>query len=101
VEPRLVEFMGRSGYDLGDRKPRRLDTDPESLIGVHVIVGLEADTRKHVPELPFRTVLLEWSLAGGAPGAEGLTDGKLTNDYQELVAKICDLMETLRGEVTA
>ena len=45
--------------------------------------------RKHLRKIPFHTTVLNWKLSGsGDPEAV----------YQELVHRLSDLMETLRGE---
>jgi protein-tyrosine-phosphatase len=97
----LVEFMARSGYDLASRAPRKLEATWEDLRRVHVIVSLESGAYKRIPELPFRTVLVEWPMSRQAVGAEEPSEESLEATYKDLVAKICDLMETLRGKVTS
>ena len=54
-----------------------------------IVVDLGGRLRKHLRKIPFHTTVLNWKLSGsGDPEAV----------YQELVHRLSDLMETLRGE---
>ncbi|MGH2569839.1 MAG: hypothetical protein ACRDGR_01350, partial [bacterium] len=98
---RFVAFMARSGYDVARRAPRKLQATYEDLKHTHVIVSLESGAYRQITELPFRTVLVEWPAARRARGTEEPTDEALEATYKDLVEKIDDLMETLRGKVTS
>ena len=60
--------------------------------GFDVVVGLDAETHKHLEETPFHTAVLEWKL-----DTEGGEEAALDAGFRSLVLQIRSLMETLRG----
>jgi phosphate transport system protein len=89
VDPAYVAYAGASGLDLSEAWPRPLASILGHLTAYEIVIVLAADARKHLPKIPFHTVLLEWDLTGAAtPEAV----------FKELVPRISELMEKLRGE---
>ena len=90
----LVNLAADMGLDLDP--PSKLTTSRDALARHHVIVGLAPGTRARLPELPYQTALLEWSLPS-LDGAESVRLG-LQQIMQDLSNRITELMITLRGE---
>jgi phosphate transport system protein len=99
LDPDFVAFMARHGHDISGVRPKKLDPGYEALRDYHVIVALECGAEERIPELPYATVLLDWSEEIQAVGRKGeLEDNHREQIYKLLAPKIRDLMETLRGE---
>jgi phosphate transport system protein len=95
----LAEFMERHGHDVRGVVPRKVEAAFESLQRFDVVVALSPGARERIPELPYSTVLVDWSGEVAASGPEGTPDeGHREDLYKRLAAKIRDLMETLCGE---
>ncbi len=77
------------GLDLDEYEPNLLRPVRDVLDDYHVIVGVGADARPHIPELPFHTVLLHWELAPAESATAALP---------EIRERVRGLMRTLRGE---
>jgi hypothetical protein len=65
-----------------------------------VIVSLEGPVRKYVESVPFRTIALEWQVPSRPAEKAGDEDARARFEeiYQDIAARIRDLMETLRGD---
>lgn len=102
LDPGLVEFMDRHGHDIRGIVPRELDPGYEALRHVDVLVALAPGPRDHLPQVPFGTVLLDWSGEVAAAGPVGSFEDEHREDlYKRLAARIRDLAETLHGEHAA
>ncbi len=98
VVPSVRAFLERHGHDLRGVQPRLFDASFDALEEHHVVVALEEGLLPHVPNLPFHTTIVPWSvLPEGDRGAELPGEEWLATLYRELSARIADLMETLRG----
>lgn len=97
--PALEVFMDANGLDGGRLRPKALDYTAEELAGFHVVIGLDQGGRAHIPQIPFHTVFLDWSLG---PPPQGLDAERLRafleEAYRTLTVRIRGLIETLRGE---
>jgi len=101
LAPELTSHADQLGLDLSEITPRQLPDKPGFLARHHVIVLLSPHCRKHLGEIPFHTVCVEWELPS-LGDAEGQAAGQtLTAIGQQLSAEIRDLMVTLRGEDAA
>ena len=98
LDPGLAEFLDRSGIDVGNKKPSTLRPIHEEARHWNVVVGLHPDVRKHLPEIPFRTVFLEWDL-GLDPASlpKDLSEEQMDELLKNLAVRVQDLMQTLRG----
>ncbi len=95
VDPSLLGYAGEYGLDLGAARTDRLDALTSRLSDFHVVVSLGGDPSEHLPEIPYRTVILSWDVparSGASPQGPDL-DG-LRKDLQ---GRIRRLMETLQG----
>lgn len=90
LDPALAEFLNAHGYDLEGLHPSAISEQP--LVEYDVLVCLDGPVAGYVPQVPFQTVALTWSML---PGDE------LLALHQTLGAQIHDLMMTLRGEGNA
>jgi phosphate transport system protein len=93
LDPHCRAFLERHGYDLAEAQPRRLEPIRSDLAAFHVIVSLGGDLCEHMPEIPFRTVLLEWNIEAGA----GSPERAIEEAFRQVALKVRELMETLRG----
>ena len=95
----MVAFMEQHGLDLAGVRPRPLDLTHFELAEKHVIVSLHGPVRKLIPEIPFHTTGLEWSVGPlDDDRDETLSDAQFENIYRQLASQISDLMELLRGK---
>lgn len=96
--PALEVFLESKKLDGGDLAPRELDFTTEELAGFHVIVALDQKAASLIPEIPFRTVLLEWGIQPVPTDLDAQrADAWLEEASQELKENLRQLMETLRG----
>lgn len=98
LDPGLEEFLDRTGIEVGNKTPTRLRPIHEEPRHWNVVVGLHPAVREHIPELPFRTVLLEWDL-GMDPSTlpKDLSEEQMDALMKNLAVHVQDLMQTLRG----
>jgi len=61
-DPRVGLILEKSGLSVSDGGPVSLAERADDLSDYHVIIGLEPGIRDHLREIPFRTVVLDWSL---------------------------------------
>lgn len=95
LDPGMVDFMNRHGYDFTGVSPQALSLSPEGLADLHVIVSLQGPVTDYTGEVPFHTVDLEWNLAAPSPASD---DRDWQEIYQHLLLNIRQLMEALRGK---
>jgi phosphate transport system protein len=99
VAPELESLAEEFSLDLAGLGPSPLNTDREFLEKYHVIVCLSPDASRHIREVPYATVLLEWELPRLSDGSAGATlDARLREIVERLSGEIRDLMVTMRGE---
>ena len=98
IDPRAQRFLERHGLDQGHFEPRPLSPLHEDLAHYHVIVSLGGGLLPHIPEIPYHTTVLEWDVA---VDFESLDQERLEHSleaaFKDLVGRIGELMETLRG----
>jgi phosphate transport system protein len=98
VRPELIPFLESHGLPREDLRPKRI----QDLMGepkhYHVIIGLDAESREMLGELPYKTVYLNWDL-GPCPFGEGdpAAVERLETIYRQAAGRLLDLMEILRG----
>lgn len=89
IDPGYRRFAESVGLDLSTSWPTDLKTLVDQLDQFHLVVGLGADARAHLPHLPFHTTAITWNVEfGETPEAI----------YRQLTPRIRELMEQLRGE---
>ncbi|MEW6745671.1 MAG: phosphate signaling complex protein PhoU [Planctomycetota bacterium] len=99
VDPGFVAFMDRHGHDAREMRPAALDPSFEALQQFHVIVALSPGAETHIPDIPYSTVLLDWSADVAESGPVGkFEDSDREELYRRLAVRVRELMETLRGE---
>jgi phosphate transport system protein len=96
INEHVEVFMDSLGCDLSDRTPRQFDASHDMIGGFHVIVGLNLDPSRHIEEVPFHTVLLQWDVPDCPQ-----TQDEASEAYRELAHEIGELMETLHGDEAA
>lgn len=94
----MIRFMGRKGVDLAQVTPKPLNLSRQALSQLHVIVSLQGDARKYVPEIPFHTAFIDWDLGKPPQGEGDRKEARYGEIYRELAIHIAELMELLRGE---
>ena len=93
LDPALVEFMDELGMDVRHKMPSAFETPLDSVQPYHVIIALEEDVLKHITEVPFRTIVLEWLI--DIP--KGFSQEVLGDLYKMVAVRVQDLMKTLAG----
>lgn len=85
----FVDYARSRGLDLSMDVPVSFADVKGHIADYDIVVDLGGRLRKHLRKIPFHTTVLNWKLSG-SDGPEAV--------YQELVHRLSDLMETLRGE---
>lgn len=99
LAPELEGFADKLSLDITGLGPTQLKADREALEQYHVIVCLTPEACRHIPDVPYATVLLEWDLPKlSSPDAGGTLDTRLADIAKRLGAEIRELMVTMRGE---
>lgn len=99
LAPELEAVAESLSLDISGLAPKPLRADRETLEQYHVVVCLTQDASRHIPEIPYATVLLEWDLPRlSDPGVGATLDARLREIVKRLGAEIRDLMVTMRGE---
>ncbi|HSF19126.1 MAG TPA: phosphate signaling complex protein PhoU [Vicinamibacteria bacterium] len=100
LDPGFVQFMEEQGMDMQDHRPQPIDWVPEEWSSFHVLVSLEGPIERYLPEVPFRTVALEWEVppAPVAEASETERRERFEETFRLIAIEVRDLMETLRGE---
>ena len=98
LDPGLVEFMDRNGFDMRANRPSLLRPIHEEPRHWHIVVGLHHEAREHIPFLPFRTLFLDWTNTVSVDGhPEDLTERQMDEALKSVKLGVRDLMLTLRG----
>jgi len=98
LSPELTEFADSRGLDLTGVTAAALENEREALEHFHVIVCLTTDAARHIPEVPYATILLEWDLPKLADAGDESIPARLDAISKELSSHIRELMVTMRGE---
>lgn len=85
----FVAFAASKGIDLSVTVPVSFDDIRTHMDDFEFIVDLDGGVRDHIRKVPFHTTILRWPL-------EHPSDPEAV--HKELVHRLSDLMETLRGE---
>jgi len=95
--PALDRISDSLGLDISDTGPTILQemTGPSPY---HVIVLLRPDESEVLPEIPFHTIVLRWSLGPSPEGGKESFDTRLEQMARDLSVRIQELMVTLRGD---
>ena len=95
-------FLEEKGLYLDDAKTHRLQDLPDDWEANHIIVSLDGPIEKYVERIPFHTVTLQWDLPERPTMPADWPDvaSAFESIYQELVARIGALVETLYGSET-
>jgi phosphate transport system protein len=98
LDERMMAFMAQRGFEITRPKPRGL-ADIGALDDYYVIVTLNREAAEACPPLPYRTVQIAWDLPdpSRATGTPAEVDAVYTKVYEELDAKIGDLLGALLG----
>ncbi|QDV04572.1 Phosphate-specific transport system accessory protein PhoU [Planctomycetes bacterium Poly30] len=85
----FVQFADSKGIDLRVAVPVSFDDIRENFEDFDFVIDLEGGIREHIRRVPFHTTILSWPLTDSSdPSAV----------HKELVPRLNDLMEVLRGE---
>lgn len=84
-----IEFAESKGIDLRVAVPVSFSDIRDNVEEFDFVIDLEAGIREHVRKVPFHTTVLSWPLSD-------TSDPKVV--HEELVPRLGDLMEVLRGE---
>lgn len=99
VDPQCKQFLERNGYNSGHHEPQPMPTLPEQLAAFHIVIGLQPGARAQLPEIPFRTVVLEWDIGTFEAGLDGeRSQAMLESAYKKIAERMRDLMDVLRGD---
>ena len=85
----FVEFAESKGIDLRVAVPVSFDDVRDHFDEFDFVIDLEGAIRQHIRKVPYHTTVLSWKL-------DDLSDPKAV--HEELVTRMSDLMEILRGE---
>ena len=84
-----MEYAGSLGVDLSMDVPVSFSDVKGHIADYDIVIDLGGRLGKHLRKIPFHTTVLDWPLED-ADQPEAV--------YQQLVHKLGDLMEILRGE---
>jgi phosphate transport system protein len=95
VDRATVEYLADKGIDIASARPTPIDFTEHELAELHLVVSLQGPVSDYLPQLPFHTTGMEWSISEPETptGAE-----QLQAVYRELRSQISDLMHQLRGD---
>lgn len=85
----LAEFAQSKGLDMTGATPQAFEHVADGLAKFDIVVDLTGKADDRIRRVPFHTTLLVWNL-DRSRGTAGV--------YEDLVSRLGDLMETLRGE---
>jgi arsenate reductase len=99
VDSAAIEFLGRKGIETRRAASKSIQQVP-NLEHYQVIIVLDPEVKKALPELPSKLVLLEWPikdpLKSGGSAAE--LDAAYESAYRYLHEHIADLSEAILGD---
>ncbi len=92
-----VSFLESKGVDVEGLEPSAFETMRARIADYHMVVALDDGVRPRVPDVPYRTLILQWNL----PAVDALTDGSdeaaFEAAYSELTEHVRGLMDNLKG----
>lgn len=94
LAPNLKQFMEARGIDMAGALPKTIEQLPKKLSDYYVIVSLQKPVKSYMRAVPFHSIALEWELE--TPPAE-TENGRLEELYRDIVHRIGELIEKLRG----
>jgi len=99
VDPALVEFLKQKGIEMRRAASKSIDQIP-NLEHYQVIVALDPEVKKALPELPNKLVMLEWAVKDPATSAGSPADLKAAYEttYRFIHEHITDLSEAILGD---
>lgn len=98
LDPAVVGFMEKHGFDMGSISTSPLATDHKNVSKYFVVVSLQGDVKSYIPDLPFHTSALDWDV-GSPPAETGDAEApRMEELYREIVVNVRDLLETITGE---
>jgi phosphate transport system protein len=98
LAPELHALAERLSLDVSGIAPAPLDASVAALQRYDIVVCLSAEARRHIPRVPFNTVVLAWSVPTLAHGSEEELPARLQNVVRFLSSEIHHLMVMLRGD---
>jgi len=96
INPKLLEFLGSRGADIGEMQPVGLtDFTHHDISEQNVVVSLQGGVKSYIDSIPFHTTALEWDI--DTESALDSDEG-MENLYRTLALHVRDLIELLRGD---
>ena len=93
----ITQFFESKDLRVGRSEAEMLIPLYDALSDYHFIVSFAGPLRGRLEELPFQTLVLDWSAGPDSQATVQTTEG-LETTYAELVERIGDLVRTLQGE---
>ncbi|MFZ5478716.1 MAG: phosphate signaling complex protein PhoU [Myxococcota bacterium] len=98
LDPRMVAFMAKRGYDVTRPRPRTL-ADAGPLEDYYVVVTLSREAEEGCPPLPYKTVALAWDIADPSKveGTPEQVEAAYAHAHDDIQSKLGDLLAGLLG----
>lgn len=98
LNPRMVAFMARRGYEISRPRPRGL-AEAGALDDYRVVVTISREAEEGCPPVPYHTVQLFWDVPdpSHATGSDAEIEAAFEAVYRELEVKIADLIAAVLG----
>jgi phosphate transport system protein len=99
VDPQTLKFLKEKGIEVGRATSKSIQQVP-NLEHYQVVVMLEPEVKKALPELPSKMVILEWAVKdpSGIRGSPGDVQGAYDASYRLIREHITDLSEAILGD---
>ena len=95
-DPGFLQFLSGRGVDVEGTPLSIAEALERVRRHYHIIVGIGVNPSKHIEDIPFRTVVLEWDAAELNEQVSGLQGrDRLQGLYRAVAARVTGLMETL------
>lgn len=92
-----ISFLESKAVDVEGLEPSGFETMRARIADYHIVVALDDGVRSRIPEVPYRTLILQWNL----PAVDALTDGSNEAAFEAAYAELTDhvrgLMDNLQG----
>jgi phosphate transport system protein len=98
LAPELDSLADDLSLDVSGIVPTPLDASLEALRAYDIIVCLSSEARRHIPRVPFNTVILVWDVPLLSRGTQEELPMRLQNIVRFLSSEIHNLVVGLRGE---
>lgn len=95
MRPEAIAFFEAHGLPLDGIHPKRIPELMAEPRHFHIIIGLDAESRAKVGELPYKTLFLNWDV-GPCPFGDDGTE-RADEIYREIASRLRELMQILRG----